>query len=62
MSRKFTLAINCDNAAFEDVGAPFEIARILSEVAEKLDTGSYRGSIRDANGNVVGSYALEDSK
>lgn len=62
MTRKFTLSITCDNAAFDDVGPHLEVARILAEIADQLDHGCYRASIRDVNGNVVGSYVLEDSE
>lgn len=58
----FTLGIACDNAAFDDPSPCLEVARILGEVSRQVDNGSIRGSIRDSNGNVVGYYALEDSK
>lgn len=56
---KFTLEINCNNAAFED-GATFEIARILRELADDLDAGHSTTVLRDANGNRVGQAELHD--
>ncbi len=56
---KFTLTIECDNAAFED-DAGAEVARILRDAADDLDgdmmaeTGS--ANLRDINGNIVGRW------
>jgi hypothetical protein len=62
---KFTLEINCDNAAFEDADgndcAYPEIARILRELSDKYDEGRYIGPVvklRDDNGNTVGEARL----
>lgn len=54
---KFKLEIACDNAAF-DVNLPgYEIARILREVAGKVELShGAGGTIRDINGNTVGRY------
>jgi len=62
---KFTLEINCDNAAFEDEPAT-ELGRILREIAQKVEDG-FLGSLGateyrlafDINGNHVGSYSLK---
>ena len=58
---QFRLTITCENAAFED-SPEAEIARILREVAVFLDAGidfdAYK-SLRDVNGNVVGTAALK---
>jgi len=59
---KFKLEMKCDNAAF-DVNLPgFEIARILREVAAKVELHDGGGitsrDIRDINGNTVGQYSL----
>lgn len=58
---KFELWINTDNAAFADGEKPFEVARILREIADKIDGNgalpdSYK-TIHDINGNDVGRYA-----
>lgn len=63
---KFTLTINCDNAAFtdEETGAPYpapEIARLLRVAAERVET-YYRenGPLVDYNGNTVGRFELTE--
>lgn len=54
MSNSFSLTIDCDNDAF--VGNKHaEIARILREVAAKIEAGKYVTKLRDINGNTVGS-------
>lgn len=53
----FTLRINTDNAAF-DGGDLCEVARILRQVADKLDRGHENGTCRDCNGNDVGSFDM----
>ena len=55
---KFTLQMDCDNAAFEDHPAG-EVRRILQTVVEKLGAGHASGVLSDANGNVVGSFQFE---
>jgi len=62
----FTLKVDCDNAAFEDDPAP-ELARILREVADGIESGEPRfagwqgwfQTIHDVNGNDVGRFALK---
>lgn len=61
-SIQFRLQIACDNAAFEDEGTATELARILRDVARRIESGEDCGSfvnVRDINGNVVGSFALK---
>lgn len=56
---KFELSIECGNAAFIDNGTGIETARILRELADKIEM-SYNGRMpdeyypRDENGNNVG--------
>lgn len=59
----FVVKINCDNEAFADSVAGYELARILRNLADKLeaDTGPHpmmptraREPLRDINGNRVG--------
>lgn len=59
----FTLTFNTDNAAFEDnpLGLKGEVARILSEVSLKILSDATAGKIKDANGNTVGSFSLEEA-
>ena len=48
------IQINTDNAAFEDKN--FELARILRELADKIENGQEEGSLFDYNGNKVGGF------
>lgn len=58
---KFTLTMDCDNAAFTEDGPAFEIARILHAVAERCEAGhTDAGVLRDINGNDVGRYRMDD--
>ncbi len=57
------------NAAFEDTGREQEVARIVNEVAQGLDSGGEplalfdeKRALRDLNGNTVGSAVLTDEK
>lgn len=52
---KFKVTIATDNAAFmeEDDPRP-ETARILRELADRLDNGADTYILHDANGNTVG--------
>ncbi len=52
-----TLSFRTDNAAFED-GAATESARILREIAKRIEGGDLAGPVRDLNGNTVGAYEL----
>ena len=52
----FEVQINTENAAFEDSG---EIARILRDLADRIEGGSIGGKIRDINGNAVGTFKSE---
>lgn len=60
---KYTIKIECDNAAFEDVPGN-EIARILRELADKVDGGQdptdCDATVYDYNGNRVGEAKLSD--
>lgn len=59
---KFTLEVDCDNAAFDDGNHGAEVARILRQVAEHVEhTASgvrFDVPLFDINGNQVGSAAL----
>ena len=50
----FKLELELGNAAFED--NPQEIQDILRRVIAALDQGIWDGSLRDSNGNTVGSF------
>lgn len=55
----FDLQITTRNAAFEPERPGLEVARILRDVAERLEDGHESGGIRDINGNKVGTFRLE---
>jgi hypothetical protein len=57
----FTFTIVTDNAAFEDGNLGDEIARIMREVAERVERGDEHGICRDVNGNRVGSFGTTGS-
>ena len=69
-SRFMVLTIDSTgNAAFEDTGREKEVARIINEVAQRLDSGDVplamfaeKLALRDLNGNTVGSVVLTDEK
>jgi hypothetical protein len=54
---RFILTVKTTNAAFED-DAPTEVARLLRDVAERLEDGSVSGKMRDVNGNTVGDFGF----
>jgi hypothetical protein len=56
----FKLKIKTDNAAFTEDGndGKNEVARILREIADKLEQGYEVGSPRDYNGNKVGEWSM----
>lgn len=54
----FKLEIDTGNAAFEDEGKGYEIARILRDLAAKVENGADSGSVRDLNGNKVGTFEV----
>ena len=59
---KFKLTITMDNAAFEDANNGYEVARILRELANRIEgmelTRGDSLSLRDSNGNTVGSVTV----
>lgn len=57
----FGMELETSNAAF--AGYPFdEVARILREVATRVEDGERRGVLRDINGNLVGSFNLTEEE
>ena len=59
---RFTLEMHCDNAAFADHGEPVEVARILHDLADRLERdGDQRDRVLlDINGNRIGVARFED--
>ncbi len=73
---RFTLSIDCDNAAFEadnetSTFMPGELARILQKLADGFKDDAERtgipcavgegGDLRDINGNRVGKWGVTES-
>jgi hypothetical protein len=61
--RSFRLFISLDNEAFANGNEATETARILRNVATRIESGEFYGhflTIRDANGNDVGRFAAKD--
>jgi hypothetical protein len=54
----FSLKLNTDNDAFAEDPA-LEVARILREAADKLESGCTGSQLRDGNGNKVGQFTLD---
>lgn len=56
----FKLEFDVNNDAFaEDPQAV--IAEILTEVGERVVSGTYQGTIHDINGNTIGKFAVDQS-
>lgn len=58
----FTVKFSCDNAAFDE-GREAEISRILHVIASRIEShglSGYYETIRDANGNDIGRYAIKN--
>ena len=56
----FKLKFRMGNSAFDDGNKEYEVARILKEIAEKVENGRTEGSIMDYNGNNIGEWIIED--
>lgn len=54
---KFTLTIELGNDAMK---SPEDIADALRKAASHIQAGYGNGSVRDLNGNTVGSYDITD--
>lgn len=60
---RFQLWINTDNAAFEGEDKAAEVARILRDIADKVEREGVQWhfqTIRDVNGNDVGRFAEKE--
>ena len=55
----FKLSITMGNDAMQ---TPEDVAAALREVASKMEDGHDEGSIRDVNGNKVGTFRLNGSR
>jgi hypothetical protein len=62
---KLVVEINLDNAAFSDRPSHFEVARILTDYANKLienDGDGWQRGLKDINGNAVGFTKLVEEE
>ena len=57
MAKNFKISIKTTNAAFEGENRPYELARILREVASDLENGVTYAVVTDSNGNRVGEWS-----
>lgn len=58
MTTSFTATINSlGNSAFGD-DREAEVARLLREVAKRVEDGAESGTIKDINGNTVGEFSF----
>ena len=64
MSLKFTLEIDCGNAAFNDGpnSLRMELYDILYDAATRAGDGQTAGILKDINGNTVGSFKLAEEE
>ena len=59
MATSLRVKIDSDNEAFSDGNAAGEVARILRELAARIeDSHDGSGNLRDFNGNRVGHWSL----
>lgn len=58
MAERHTIIIETSNAAFDDAPAS-EIARILREMAARIEDAGILPVPRDSNGNKCGSVSFE---
>jgi hypothetical protein len=57
----FTVTFRTANAAFTEDGDPSaETARLLHDIAERVETGHRSGPVVDVNGNTVGTWTLTE--
>lgn len=52
----FDLSFDTANAAF-DYEPASEVARILRDIAQRVEAGADCGTIRDHNGNTIGNWS-----
>lgn len=54
-----TITIHTDGAAFDPDPRP-EVARILRDLADRLEAGHDPEKLRDINGNAAGEVTIEE--
>lgn len=55
---KIKIEFNTDNAAFED--ADSEMAHVLEQARNIINSGNYEKPLRDTNGNKIGTVSIEN--
>lgn len=55
----YALTIRCEGAAFDE-NMDEEVQRLLRLAADRIEIGVFTGSLRDSNGNTVGSHQLTE--
>lgn len=55
---KIIIELNTNNSAFEENES--EVSRILSDLGERLEAGQKPESLRDSNGNKVGTVEYKE--
>ena len=58
---EFSAQISMANAAFDDAPAS-ELARILRDIARRIEAGDSSGIAFDANGNRAGQWSVTGEK
>jgi hypothetical protein len=63
---RLSITIELDNDAFQENDRDFEVARILGNVIERVESGllnentsGIMGTLRDVNGNTIGALTLD---
>jgi hypothetical protein len=60
----FQMRFDTENSAFEEAGRESETARILREIADRIERGESTGlfqNVKDVNGNVIGTFKLSET-
>lgn len=57
--KKLTISMNTENSAFEG-NTEYEVARILREIADKIEQGHEPTKVMDINGNKVGEIEIKE--
>lgn len=56
----FKLEVSMRGAALAEEDGPYELARLMHQVAAEVEAGATAGYMRDYNGNSVGNYWTEE--
>lgn len=59
---KMSMRIDSDNAAFEEDSGAVEVARLVRQIADRIDQGEREGKLLDLNGNTVGEFLVTEEE